>query len=263
VLVGSWPGRFDAGHDDPEEFDFRATRYLVEVCHPVIEPVIERLGRRRFGFASMDRVHSGALDVEVLYRQCIPAAGVGTSAGVPVLLMAEFLEAFALGQTLVLNHVDRHLDLSSSVTAGHAPELLADVRTTTCYGLAVLLEGMSTLHASASSAAALAAMSRTTSLIVQSMYENYVTRFSEEALSNPQSVLADYRHPVRSRHLGSGFYSSSILGLYEFVGRPVTHELRALLKDLRRVRQRVDELADLHEDTVTGMITYPVARARR
>lgn len=72
--------------------------------------------------------------------------------------------------------------------------------------------------------------------------------------------MEDYRHPVRSRHLGSGFYSSSILGLYQFVDQPIPGQLPGLLRDLRRVRQRVDELADVHEDTVTGMVTYPVAQ---
>lgn len=257
--MDSWPGRFHPGQDDPDEYDRQATGALIEVCHPIIEPLIDRLRRHSFGFATMERVHADAIDVEVLYRQTIPAAGLGLAAGVQDEVLVDYLEAFALCQTLILNHVDRHLDLSSSITAGHSAVLLADVRTTACYAITVLYEGIRALPHSTSGARALATMSQTTSLIAQSMYDNYATRFSEAALTDPEAVLEDYRHPVRSRHLGSGFYSSSILGLYQFVDQPIPEQLPDLLKDLRRVRQRIDELADLHEDTVTGMVTYPVA----
>lgn len=255
----SWPGRFASGHDDPEVYDRRATEALIELCYPVIEPALERLRQRRFGFATMARVHADAVDVEVFYRQAIPVAGLGLMVGGQPDVMVAYLEAYALCQTLILNHIDRHLDLSSSFTAGHSSILLADVRATVCYAITVLYEGMGSLPAATSSARALATMSQTTSLIAQSMYDNYATRFSEAALADPEAVLADYRHPVRSRHLGSGFYSSSILGWYQFVDLPVPDQLPELLLNLRRVRQRIDELADLHEDTVTGMVTYPVA----
>lgn len=257
--MDSGPGEFAPGVGDPVGFDREATRYLIGVCHPVIEPVIARLRRERFAFASMRAAHADALDVEVLYRQCIPAACLGLAAGVPERDLIDHLEAYALCQTLILNHVDRHLDLSTSPTAGHSPLLLSDVRVTGCYALAALYEGISVLPPSAAGAAALAAMARVSVLIVQSMYENYTTRFDHTLLREPERVLADYRDPLRTRHLGSGFYSSSVLGLYAYAGVAVPDDLPGILEDLRRVRQRVDELADLHEDTVTGMVTYPVA----
>lgn len=60
--------------------------------------------------------------------------------------------------------------------------------------------------------------------------------------------------------MGSGFYSSSIMGMLTFFGVPIPHGLGAILADMRRLRQRIDEIADLYEDAMTGLISYPVAR---
>jgi hypothetical protein len=91
------------------------------------------------------------------------------------------------------------------------------------------------------------------------MYDKYATRFNVELLRNPNLVLSAYNHPVNSRHLGSGFYSSSIRGLYAYFRITVPDSLNSILQDMRRLRQRVDELCDLFEDTATGLINYPVA----
>lgn len=107
--------------------------------------------------------------------------------------------------------------------------------------------------------AALREMSSVSGVIIQSMYDNYATRFSAELLSDPSLILSAYRDPVRSRHLGSGFYASSINGLYAYFRLDIPDPLAEILPDMRRLRQRVDELCDIFEDTATGLITYPIA----
>jgi hypothetical protein len=263
----SQPPRFEPGRADPVAFDRAATAALVARCAPVIEPLLARLSERRFAFYEMHALYADALDAELVYRQCAPAAGYGLALaaapdGQPGLAPAEltdYLEAFALCQTMVLNHLDRHLDLSSSYAAKDTPLLLSDVRAAASFAVAALYEGMRAIPPTAAGAAALREMAAVSVTVIQSRYSGYATRFDPAMLAHPEGVLADYADPVQSRHLGSGFYSSGVLGLHAFAGLDVPPALAEILAGMGTLRQRVDELADIHEDTVTGMVTYPVA----
>lgn len=259
--------RFEPGRDDPLVFDRQATAALVARCAPVVEPLLARLAERRFAFYEMHALYADALDPELVYRQCAPAVGYGlalaaaapgTTVPAPDAL-TDYLEAFALCQTLVLGHVDRHLDLSSSYAARDSTLLLSDVRASASFAVAALYEGMRAIPPTAAGAAALREVAAASVTVIQSRYSGYANRFDPAMLAHPDGVLADYADPVQSRHLGSGFYSSGILGLHAFAGLDAPPGLAEILTAMGTLRQRVDELADIHEDTVTGLVTYPVA----
>jgi hypothetical protein len=207
----------------------------------------------------MEALNRDALDVELLYRQCIPAACIGMKLGLPVRELACYIELFATCQTLILNHIDRHLDLSSSHTLRDPTLLLADVHATMCYGVAQLYTGMLSGSLNSRGVAALQEMSAVSRLIVQSMYDNYQIRYREDQLVSPDRVLDLYKDSMQSRHLGSGFYASSVMGLYAYFALEPPARFTEVICEMRKLRQRTDELADLYEDTATGLITYPVA----
>jgi hypothetical protein len=253
------PG-FAPGEDDPVAYDYYAIRYLVGVCQDPMRLTLGHLKNRSYEFESMAVLDRDALDVELLYRQCIPAACIGVKPGFPVAAIARYLELFATCQTLILNHIDRHLDLSSSHTLRDPALLLADVHAVMCYAVAQLYSGSHDGTSTSNGAAALREMCGVSRIIIQSMYDNYDVRYRESLLAAPRLVLESYADPVRSRHLGSGFYASSIRGLYAYFATALPARLADIISEMRRLRQRVDELSDLFEDTVTGLITYPVAR---
>jgi len=244
---------------DPVEYDFSALRYLISVGRQAIEPTITALQRPKYQFPSMQVLDADALDIELLYRQCLPASCIGVRLGLPIVEISQYLYLFSTCQTLILNHIDRHLDLSRSHTLRDPALLLADVHAVMCYAVAQLYSGMQDHSCGGDEPAALSEMSAVSELIIQSMYDNYATRFNVELLHNPDLALSAYNHPVCSRHLGSGFYSSSIRGLYAYFRIEIPDSLNSILPDMRRLRQRVDELCDLFEDTATGLINYPVA----
>lgn len=130
-----------------------------------------------------------------------------------------------------------------------------------CFAVESLYAAMKHMPDGRSAMAAFHEMASVSEVIVQSMYDNYAGRFSETALSSPTALVEEYLTALTSRHLGSGFYSSSIMGGLAYAGFEIDDALRELLVDLRRLRQRVDELADLFEDAATGLISYPVALA--
>ncbi len=251
---------FAPGINDPIYYDRIATEYLIRICHTPIELAIETLRENYFAFESMQLLQRDALDIELLYRQCIPASGVGVRLGFSAEKIARFLVLFAICQTLILNHMDRHLDLSSSYGLRDPELLLADVHAVMCHSVAELYRGMAIGADGTAGSAALREMARVSLNIVQSMYDNYRTRFREEYLDTPELVISAYQDPVRSRHLGSGFYASSITGVYAFFDLYPPSALIDIITDMRRLRQRVDEISDIFEDTATGLISYPVAR---
>ncbi|MFI7551386.1 hypothetical protein ACIBQ2_16700 [Micromonospora sediminimaris] len=213
-----------------------------------------------FLFPRMSRLYQDAIDPELMFRQTLPAAAVGARIGVDPGTLAEYLRLYALGQTLILNNIDRHLDLSASYSIRDPALLLADVNSTMCLSVTSLLTMVREASLTPAGVRALPVMVGVTVEIVQSMYDNYAVRFDQAPLDGGESLVNWYRMDVRSRHLGSGFYSSGLLGLLAFLGEPVPDGLTERLRDMRRLRQRVDELADLFEDTVTGLVSYPIAK---
>ncbi|MFY1576403.1 hypothetical protein ACN26Z_16090 [Verrucosispora sp. WMMD703] len=213
-----------------------------------------------FLFPRMSRLYQDALDSELLFRQTVPVAAVGARIGADPEVLAEYLKIYALGQTLILNNMDRHLDLSASYSIRDPALLLADVNSTMCLSMTSLLTMVREATLTPAGVRALPVMAEVTVEIVQSMYDNYAARFDAAPLEDGDSLVNWYRMDVRSRHLGSGFYSSGLLGLLAYLGKTVPDGLADELRDMRRLRQRVDELADLFEDTVTGLVSYPVAK---
>ncbi|MEV4711805.1 hypothetical protein [Micromonospora sp. NPDC049374] len=251
--------RYSAG-TDPAGYDFRATVELLAQYGGPILMAISQLRTMDFMFPRMSRLYQDALDPELLFRQTMPAAAVGARIGADPGVLAEYLKIYALGQTLILNNMDRHLDLSASYSIRDPALLLADVNSTMCLSVTSLLTMVREASLTPAGVRALPVMAGVTVEIVQSMYDNYAVRFDQATLDSGESLVNWYRMDVRSRHLGSGFYSSGLLGLLAYLGKTVPDGLADGVRDMRRLRQRVDELADLFEDTVTGLVSYPVAK---
>ncbi|MCX5066422.1 hypothetical protein OOJ91_11095 [Micromonospora lupini] len=245
---------------DPVEYDFRTT---VELLGEFGGPILAAVGQLRtveYLFPQMSLLHQDAIDPELLFRQTLPPAAVGTQLGVEPAILTQFVKIYALGQTLILNNMDRHLDLSASYSLRDPTLLLADVNSTMCFAVTSLLTMVQEAARTPAGLRALGAMAEVTAEIVQSMHDNYAGRFELDALADGDLLVSWYQTDRRSRHLGSGFYSSGILGLLAYAEQRPPDGLADVLTKMRRLRQRVDELADLFEDTVTGLVSYPIAR---
>ena len=133
---------FLLGKTDPVQYDFSALRYLIGVGRGAIEPTIIALQQPKYEFPSMQALDADALDIELLYRQCLPASCIGARLGLPTTEISQYLYLFSTCQTLILNHIDRHLDLSRSHTLRDPTLLLADVHAVMCYAVAQLYSGI-------------------------------------------------------------------------------------------------------------------------
>lgn len=248
---------------DPVGFDREFLDWLIRAVGPDMERTIALIKNRRPLFNSMSTLLEEAIDVELLYRQLSPAFLIARVEDWPRDHVAEFGFVYAHAQTIILNNIDRHLDLSSSYTISDPINLMGDVRRMLAFAPHSIHFGVANVECPslANLAASLKHMTKVTSEILQSMLDNFSDRYNRQHLVRPDALVNRYIESPQSRHLGSGFYSSSILGIYGFFDAGPPFVLPETLLNMRRLRQRVDELGDLYEDLMTGLVTYPVARA--
>lgn len=112
--------RFSTG-TDPVGYDFRTMVELLALYGRPIALAISQLRTMDFLFPRMSRLYQDAVDPGLLFRQTMPAAAVGARIGVDPEALAEYVKIYALGQTLILNNMDRHLDLSASYSIRDPP----------------------------------------------------------------------------------------------------------------------------------------------
>ncbi|WP_204027825.1 hypothetical protein, partial [Micromonospora andamanensis] len=210
--------RFSTG-TDPAGYDFGTTVELLTRYGQPILMAISQLRAMDFLFPRMSRLYQDALDSELLFRQTMPAAAVGARIGADPAVLAEYLKIYALGQTLILNNMDRHLDLSASYSIRDPALLLADVNSTMCLSVTSLLTMVREASLTPAGVRALPVMAGVTAEIVQSMYDNYAARFDQALLEDGESLVNWYRMDVRGRLIHvfcvcCGFRGSRQVGVF-------------------------------------------------
>lgn len=247
----------------PLNYDFQAITGIISRVGQVMEPAIDGLRAPDAAFPHMRELELDAVDVELIYRQCSLAVLLGLERNWPVPDLIEFVQLYARVQTLILNNIDTHLDLSGSYGRSDAARLSGDVRNALCYVPYSVLSGIALAKNLPGERlwASIQCMARTTRYIIECIHDDYHDRFNEDHLTNPLGLVRRYADPVRSRHLGSGFYLSTVESLNALFGQQTAPAFADVLGEMRILRQRVDELADLRQDIMTGLVTYPVALA--
>jgi len=238
-------------------FDLEALSYLKFRYGSQIERAIAELEKLDFDYSSFNKVYKSGLDRNLAFRQGFPVCIVDRENFSSGQGLTDILVCFFLGQTMVLNHIDRHLDLSSSYTISNPIDLLRDVRVTTCYAVALQYEAAIQASTRCSNQYFLKSMYKTSRYIIQSMHENYATRFHLDRLLDTQAQTDFYLSDDNSPLLGSGFYQSGIEGCYSYYDEELSGDFLLLVKKMRILRQKIDQIADFREDLSTGMISLP------
>lgn len=251
--------RYDNKINDPINYDRSALEYLIESYGGDINKSINFLNNLDFTFLSMTVLHKDAIDIELIYRQAFPVAIVHSAFFPKKQEFSKILNVFLMCQTLILNHVDRHLDYSDSYTLKECEKHLGDIKCTMSYALCILYKGIVEATNSRNCNFFLHEMMSITEIIIQSMFDNYYDRYNPNSLHNFNELLKKYLDTPQSRHLGSGFYASSIHACFGYYNKDIPEKIRELTRLMRILRQRVDEIADIQEDISSGLVTYPIA----
>ncbi|MFI0412685.1 MAG: hypothetical protein ACH255_00950 [Candidatus Thiodiazotropha sp.] len=239
------------------DYDRESLCYLKDKYGDQIDSAISELKSIRFEFNEFQNIYISGIDRNLAFRQGFPICIAHSASFNHKPGLVDILTCYFLGQTMILNHIDRHLDLSSSYTINDPKILLKDVRTTMCYSVGLQYAAAIQCSRRGGSSEFLSEMYKVSSYIIQSMYQNYIHRFQYREIENIDIKLNYYLNDKRSPLFGSGFYESGIRGCFAFYGEPVPNNMAQLLRTMRIFRQRVDQLADYGEDLATGMLTYP------
>jgi hypothetical protein len=247
--------RFHYNTDSPSEYEKAAFQYLIEMYGLEIKEAIKSLLVSPYLFQEMQNIHQESLrnDIEIIFRQNFPICVIWKQYFPEKKEnLIRLIKIYCLCQTLILNNIDRHLDYKKTTS------LMSDHNNMTCYVMASLYNGVLEISKCAHANKLIPSMITTTLFIIQHMHANYANRFDHSQVNKPHKHIEKYLNSNRSRHLGSGFYESGIRSVFGFNGVECPKFFSILLPDMRRLRQRVDEIDDLFEDLFSGIVSYPL-----
>jgi hypothetical protein len=94
--------------------------------------------------------------------------------------------------------------------------------------------------------------------VVLRMHEDWRERYSDAFLGGTQEQLHEYLYSSNSRLLASGYWEAMVRGSFASHASSPPTELLRIVRELRRLRQIVDETADFDEDLRAGLVTTPL-----
>lgn len=230
-------------------------RGLEERYRPFTKVLHDKLREWRFHFVEQQHAHHRHIDERLIVRHALPYCiteetffGLNEDD-------VDFLAAVMLLHSLALTKIDDYYDGGNQTKGG---ELQVDA---IAYSLSATHEAMTQLVAVAPNGLELARMLDVTNFVHSRMYKDYTERYRPEYLDAPQSRLDTYLHSPTSRLLGSGYWEVMARAAFVQRGMAFPEYLRQLDHKLRKLRQLVDELADVEEDIRGGLVTLPILHA--
>jgi hypothetical protein len=250
--------RFFAGRDGREfrraTFESLATRYRSHVL-----AAIELLRELRFTFPAIEKAHAEQLRSDLIFRHALPFcvtedAYFGLSAE-----SDRVLAAVLACHTLALTQLDYHLDGSfpdsraTATAAGLTPATAVAYALRMVYAVPRLLPEpglVGRLFADA--------FEPVSGFVIERMHEDWSERYTAVGLELPAERLREYLESQTSRLLGSGYWEVMVRGAFSGHGAVPPDALIEVVRELRRLRQVVDEVADFEEDLRAGLVTLPL-----
>lgn len=235
-------------------FESLATRYRSHVL-----AAIEMLQELRFTFPGIEKAHAEQLRPDLIFRQALPFcitedAYFGLSEE-----SDRVLAAVLACHTLALTQLDYHLDGSfpdsgATVTAAVLPAITA-----VTYALRMVYAVPQLLPEPGVVGRLFADVFNPVSgFVIERMHEDWTERYTSVGLDLPVEGLQGYLESPSSRLLGSGYWEVMVRGSFSGRGAVPPAALIDVVRELRRLRQVVDEVADFEEDLLAGLVTLPL-----
>lgn len=247
--------------EGPDEYRRRVFAYLGGEYAEVIRCVLSILADADPEFAEMERVHQIELRPSLLERHSLPylLTHQALFGGRP--LDCRTLAACLAGHTLALTHLDYHLDGSLPAPGSEATAVPVPPASAVSYAVRMIYKAGSIAAGTGTLDRLFAdAFEPVSGFVISRMHADWVSRFDLRLLdADPHSAMRAYLQEPTSRLRGSGYWELMVRAAFitqSSAGLP--HDLLRYSDALRRLRQVVDETADVDEDLRAGLITLPV-----
>jgi hypothetical protein len=253
--------RFAPGQDGQrfrqEAFAKFATKYGSYVAKAI--SILERM---QFDPPRIGLSHVEQMRPELLFRHSIPFCITEETFFQPHDVSSSYLAALLAGHTLALTNLDYHLDGVGPADGASATAKKIDLVSGATYALRMVYAAGRLLGEIGSADRIFRdVFDPVSGFVLLRMYEDWAERYSEEPLVCPEETLKEYLESSTSRLQASGYWELMVKGSFASHGVEAPPELVSILRRLRKLRQIVDEIADLDEDIRAGLVTTPVLYA--
>lgn len=222
---------------------------------PFTDELNKELRGRRFNFAEQKSAHLLHLNKALIVRHSLPYCISEETYFSLDDRDVKFFAAVVLFHSLALTRIDDYYD------GGHMTKGGMLTVEGIAYSLNATHEAIIALLKYAPDGAELAKLLKVTAFVHARMYKDYTERYRKDYLDQPEQRLQTYLYSSRSRLLGSGYWEIMARASFAQRGKTFPAYLHSVDIKLRKLRQIVDELADVEEDLKGGLITLPVLHA--
>jgi hypothetical protein len=265
-LYSRFPEAVEASYglvfSDPIDFDRRTFHFLYQKYGRFLGEVLHRLRHNDvFNSQSLNTTFRKYLDAQLVCKQLMPLFATADAHGL-LKESEEDLIQFGLGyvitKTTALNALDTHVDLSISYNTEKDVAQERDSRATTLLCISSIFRGFNLLNSGCAAGRSVDIVSSVFAEVMEIMFEDYRSRFNIHDLTVPDKRLDLYKNGKLSPLKGSGFYEATIRSGLAIIGVEEQPGMDVFLTNFRKLRQIVDEIADVPEDIRVGRLTFPV-----
>ncbi|MCL4873544.1 hypothetical protein KJ039_05640 [bacterium] len=248
--------------ENPILFDRLAFEWLFSKYGDYLKEILEKLHcNEHFLAFRIDEKFKNYLDSSLVCKQLLPLFATADAYDELEKNRAELIDtgvAYVLTKTASLNFIDTHVDLSLSYNIKRDIAEEKDSRLSVLLSITSIFRGCDHFLNLPNGNFCLKIITEVFAHVMEIMTEDYCNRFNENDLINPKKRIQLYDQNFLSPFLGSGFYEATIRSALKINGKKENPYLINWLRDFRKLRQMIDEIADIEEDIRVGRLTYPV-----
>lgn len=222
---------------------------------PFTDALNKELQGWRFNFAEQKTAHLLHLDQSLVVRHSLPYCISEETYFSLSDQDVKFFAAVILLHSLALTRIDDYYDGGHKTKGG---TLKVDG---IAYSLSATHEAVIALLKRTPNVTELAKLLKVTAFVHARMYKDYTERYRQDYLDHAEQRIQTYLYSSKSRLLGSGYWEVMARASFTQRGKIFPAYLHSVDIKLRKLRQIVDELADVEEDLRGGLITLPVLHA--
>lgn len=251
-------------NEDAECYRARIYAHLNREFEEIISCVMSILHSYDLEFVEMKQVHAIELRRALIERHCLPYLLTHRALFGEEPVDCRILSACVAGHTLALTQLDYHLDGAAPSPANEATAVPVPVASAVSYAVRMIYAAGSIASNSGKVGRLFSeAFDPISGFVISRMHADWVSRFNIEDLqAEPSLSLKRYLEEPSSRLNGSGYWELMVRAAYIANSqREVPQNLVVYAQSLRRLRQIVDETADIEEDLRSGLITLPTLLA--
>ena len=253
---------FNSSQSDAKNFRSDFITYYSNKYESRLASSIDTLKSVCFENDLLNSAHTSELRYGLLFRHALPflATEDDLFGGSNIDSSITLTGCLAI-HSLSLTHLDYHLDGATPRDDSDSTAIELDYETAISYAIRMILKAGSIIsNSSVSDRIWKDCIDPISGFVMSRMFLDWKERYKLEFLNEKiERRITYYEDDTNTRMHASGYWELMIRAAFVVHSRDEFPDmLLAYCKSIRRIRQLIDELQDIEEDIVSGLITFPV-----